>query len=71
MIDGRMNGKMLLYILSINIVIEDETGTSKGYGFVRFCDQSERDRSLTELDNTLGLGSKAIKIREALPPKPQ
>lgn len=52
-------------------MIEDETGTSKGYGFVRFCDQSERDRSLTELDNTLGLGSKAIKIREALPPKPQ
>ena len=54
----------------IFVVVEDENGVSKGYGFVRFCDQIERDRSLTEMDNTLGLGSKPIKIREAQPPKP-
>lgn len=52
-------------------VIEDEEGISKGYGFVRFMDEAERNRSYLELDGAVGLGRKAITIKPALAPKPK
>lgn len=50
-------------------VIEDDEGVSKGYGFVRFIDEEERNRSYSELDRAVGLGRKAITIKPALAPK--
>lgn len=60
------------YLLSCNlaaIVIEDEDGVSKGYGFVRFTDEAERNRCYAELDRALGLGKKPITIKPAFAPK--
>ena len=50
-------------------VIEDDDGISKGYGFVRFTDEHERNMSYTELDGSAGLGKKTITIKPALAPK--
>ena len=50
-------------------VIEDDDGVSKGYGFVRFMDEAERNRCYAELDRALGLGKKPITIRPAFAPK--
>lgn len=50
-------------------MIEDEEGISKGYGFVRFTDENERDRSLTEMSGALGLSKKPLTIKPALAPK--
>ena len=52
-----------------SVVIEDDEGVSKGYGFVRFTDEEERNRSYSELDGAMGLGRKAITIKPALAPK--
>ena len=54
---------------SLPIVIEDEEGISKGYGFVRFLDEEERSQCYSELDGCRGLGRKAITIKPALAPK--
>ena len=53
----------------VAIVIEDEEGVSKGYGFVRFTDEAERNRCYAELDRALGLGKKPITIKPAFAPK--
>ena len=50
-------------------MIDDDEGISKGYGFVRFTDESERERSLTEMSGALGLGRKPLIIKLALAPK--
>lgn len=50
-------------------MIEDDDGVSKGYGFVRFMDEAERNRCYAELDRALGLGKKPITIRPAFAPK--
>ena len=50
-------------------VIEDDDGVSKGYGFVRFMDEAERNRCYAELDRALGLGKKPITIKPAFAPK--
>lgn len=47
------------------VVIEDEAGVSKGYGFVRFYDESEQNRAFEELDNSTGLGTKPIRVKPA------
>ena len=61
----------LVYICMVYIlpVIEDDDGVSKGYGFVRFMDEAERNRCYAELDRALGLGKKPITIRPAFAPK--
>ena len=50
-------------------VVEDEDGGSKGYGFVRFMDEQERDMCLVEMDGAMGLGRKPLTIKPALTPK--
>ena len=50
-------------------VIEDEGGVSKGYGFVRFTDERERDAAIARLDGTTGLGKKPIAVKLALAPR--
>lgn len=48
-------------------VILDGSGFSKGYGFVRFGLEDEQKAALYEMNGFIGLGSKALKICNAVP----
>lgn len=48
-------------------VILDSSGFSKGYGFVRFGIEEEQKSALYEMNGYIGLGSKALKICNAVP----
>lgn len=50
-------------------VVEDDYGVSKGYGFVRFSEEYERDRALEEMDGAYGLGLRPIRVKQAQAPK--
>lgn len=45
----------------------DSSGFSKGYGFVRFGSEDEMKDSLTSMNGFVGLGTKALKICNAVP----
>jgi RNA recognition motif-containing protein len=40
----------------------DETGTSKGFGFIRFGNEIEQQTALTSMQGITGLGAKPIKV---------
>ena len=46
-------------------VVLDESGFSKGYGFVRFGSEAEQQHALGSLTGEMGLGSKPIKVSMA------
>lgn len=48
-------------------VILDSSGFSKGYGFVRFGAEEEQKSALYEMNGFIGLGSKPLKICNAVP----
>ncbi|XP_073759192.1 tRNA selenocysteine 1-associated protein 1 isoform X2 [Callorhinus ursinus] len=48
-------------------VVLDQTGVSKGYGFVKFTDELEQKRALTECQGAVGLGSKPVRLSVAIP----
>lgn len=48
-------------------VILDSSGFSKGYGFVRFGTEEEQKSALYEMNGYIGLGSKPLKICNAVP----
>ncbi|CAG9826500.1 unnamed protein product [Diabrotica balteata] len=48
-------------------VILDASGFSKGYGFVRFGSEEEMKDSLISMNGFIGLGTKALKICNAVP----
>uniref|UniRef100_A0A1A9WM21 tRNA selenocysteine-associated protein 1 n=1 Tax=Glossina brevipalpis TaxID=37001 RepID=A0A1A9WM21_9MUSC len=48
-------------------VILDSSGFSKGYGFVRFGIEDEQKSSLYDMNGYIGLGTKPIKICNAVP----
>lgn len=48
-------------------VILDTSGFSKGYGFVRFGIEEEQKSALFEMNGWIGLGSKSLKICNAVP----
>lgn len=48
-------------------VILDTSGFSKGYGFVRFGLEEEQQAALYEMNGWIGLGSKSLKICNAVP----
>ena len=50
------------------VVIDVNTGRSKGYGFVRFGDESEKSRALTEM-NGVFISSRAMRVGAATPRK--
>ena len=64
-----VSNELTMYMIVYVSVIEDDDGVSKGYGFVRFTDEAERNRCYAELDRALGLGKKPITIRPAFAPK--
>lgn len=45
----------------------DSSGFSKGYGFVRFGSEEEQKSALYEMNGFIGLGSKPLKICNAVP----
>lgn len=45
----------------------DSSGFSKGYGFVRFGTEEEQKSALYEMNGFIGLGSKPLKICNAVP----
>ncbi|CAN4110185.1 unnamed protein product [Withania somnifera] len=51
------------------VVIDSNTGRSKGYGFVRFDDENERSQAMTEM-NGIYCSSRAMHIGVATPRKP-
>lgn len=48
-------------------VIMDDSGFSRGYGFVKFGLEDEQKSALFEMNGYIGLGSKALKICSAVP----
>ena len=46
-------------------VVLDESGFSKGYGFVRFGSEAEQQHALGSMTGEMGLGSKPIKVSMA------
>ncbi|KAM7479207.1 hypothetical protein LguiA_027420 [Lonicera macranthoides] len=51
------------------VVFDSNTGRSKGYGFVRFGDENERSRAMTEM-NGMYCSSRPMRISVATPKKP-
>lgn len=45
-------------------VVLDATGLSKGYGFIRFANESEQQSALHSMTGTPGLGSKPLKVNK-------
>ena len=52
-------------------VVLDESGYSKGYGFVRFGSESEQLHALANMTGKSGLGSNPIKVSVANPANPK
>lgn len=48
-------------------VILDSSGFSKGYGFVRFANEDEQKDSLVTMNQYRGLGTRLLKICNAVP----
>ena len=46
-------------------MVLDESGFSKGYGFVRFGSEAEQQHALGSMTGEMGLGSKPIKVSMA------
>ncbi|XP_071691755.1 polyadenylate-binding protein RBP47-like [Rutidosis leptorrhynchoides] len=51
------------------VVVDTNTGCSKGYGFVRFSDENERTRAMNEMNGQY-CSSRAMRIGVATPKKP-
>lgn len=47
-------------------VVMDDSGESKGFGFVRFNDETEQQTALTSMQGISGLGSRPIKVSIAV-----
>ncbi|CAL9217963.1 unnamed protein product [Arabidopsis halleri] len=55
-------------VKAAKVVIDANTGRSKGYGFVRFGDENERTKAMTEM-NGVKCSSRAMRIGPATPRK--
>ena len=58
------SGANTFYLLCFQVVL-DESGFSKGYGFVRFGSEAEQQHALGSMTGEMGLGSKPIKVSMA------
>ena len=56
-------------VRSAKVITDAATGRSKGYGFVRFGSEEERDRALTEMNGQYCM-SRPMRISIATPKKP-
>ncbi len=53
-------------VSSVKILMDRETGRSRGFGFVEMPNQSEAETAITQL-NGKELGGRALRINEARP----
>lgn len=51
------------------VVIDASTGRSKGYGFVKFADENEKNRAMVEM-NGMYCSTRAMRISNAIPKRP-
>ncbi|KAK3090710.1 hypothetical protein FSP39_013934 [Pinctada imbricata] len=51
-------------------VVQDQNGKSKGYGFVRFTEETDQQRALIEMQHMNGIGKKPIRVSLATPKRP-
>ncbi|CAH9081813.1 unnamed protein product [Cuscuta europaea] len=56
-------------IKGAKVVVDSNTGRSKGYGFVRFGDENERSRAMTEMNGEY-CSSRPMRLGVATPKKP-
>ncbi len=49
-------------VVGVKVIIDPVNKNSKGYGFVKFAEQSEANRALTEMNGKI-LNGKAIKTK--------
>lgn len=55
-------------VTSVALIKDRDSGRSKGFAFVEMSSQSEAEQAIKTLDGSL-LGSRAIKVNKAQPPK--
>ena len=48
-------------------VVLDSSGKSKGFGFVRFSEETDQQRALIEMQHMTGIGRRPIKVGLAAP----
>lgn len=53
-------------VTRVNLIIDRETGRSKGFGFVEMPDDSSADAAIKALNGT-DLGGRSMKVSEARP----
>jgi RNA recognition motif-containing protein len=53
-------------VSSVKILVDRETGRSRGFGFVEMPNQSEAETAISQL-NGKDLGGRALRINEARP----
>lgn len=61
-------------VSSVNIIIDRESGRSKGFGFVEMPDNSKAEEAIRKLDGQTvkgDRGDRAIRVNEARPRKPR
>ena len=63
---------MFIYVLLTVVhccvlVVLDSRGHTKGYGFVRFSEETDQQRALIEMQHTSGIGRKPIRVSLATP----
>jgi len=51
-------------------IVQDSTGKSKGYGFIRFSEENDQQRALIEMQHMTGLGRRPIKVSLASVKRP-
>ena len=45
-------------------MVLDDSGFSKGFGFIRFSNETEQQTALTSMMGVSGLGGKPLKVRD-------
>ena len=58
----RSISRVLLTIVCFSVVLDD-SGFSKGFGFIRFNNETEQQTALTSMMGVSGLGGKPLKVR--------
>merc|ERR1712013_787278 len=58
-------GKRFQSLVSAKVVL-DESGFSKGFGFIRFHGEVEQQTAMTSMNGMSGLGGKPIKVSVAV-----
>ena len=57
-------------VASVKILMDRETGRSRGFGFVEMPNASEAEKAITQLNGT-DVGGRPLRINEARPREPR